>query len=119
LLSLEDYSCEVAIPEAKQACGLIREVLRAQLRNGRKLLIEAGFDSLNRLPVVTSFSKIFLSAHHPDSSTTYLNSALRRTPVSRTLCAILEPAAQPFLAVFLVPFQRPRPTGHFCPVQNN
>ncbi len=31
--------CSLAIPEVKQACGLIREVLRAQIRNGRKLAI--------------------------------------------------------------------------------
>ncbi len=31
--------CSLAIPEVKQACGLIREVLRAQIRNGRKLEI--------------------------------------------------------------------------------
>jgi ArsR family transcriptional regulator len=29
--------CSMAIPEVKHACSLIREVLRAQLRNGRKL----------------------------------------------------------------------------------
>jgi ArsR family transcriptional regulator len=31
--------CSLAIPEVKQACQLIRGVLRAQIRNGRKLLI--------------------------------------------------------------------------------
>src|SRR6266536_2246781 len=31
--------CSLAIPEVKQACGLIREVLRAQVRNGRKLVV--------------------------------------------------------------------------------
>ena len=31
--------CALAIPEVKQACGLIREVLRAQVRNGRKLVV--------------------------------------------------------------------------------
>jgi DNA-binding transcriptional ArsR family regulator len=31
--------CSLAIPEVKQACGLIRDVLRAQLRNGRKLVV--------------------------------------------------------------------------------
>jgi DNA-binding transcriptional ArsR family regulator len=31
--------CSLTIPEVKQACGLIRGVLRAQLRNGRKLSI--------------------------------------------------------------------------------
>jgi DNA-binding transcriptional ArsR family regulator len=31
--------CSLAIPEVKQACHLIRNVLRAQLRNGRKLVI--------------------------------------------------------------------------------
>ncbi len=31
--------CMLAIPEVKQACQLIRDVLRAQLRNGRKLVI--------------------------------------------------------------------------------
>jgi DNA-binding transcriptional ArsR family regulator len=29
--------CSLAIPEVKQACHLIRNVLRAQLRNGRRL----------------------------------------------------------------------------------
>jgi DNA-binding transcriptional ArsR family regulator len=29
--------CALAIPEVKQACRLIRNVLRAQLRNGRRL----------------------------------------------------------------------------------
>lgn len=29
--------CSLAIPEVKQACRLIRNVLRAQLRNGRRL----------------------------------------------------------------------------------
>jgi DNA-binding transcriptional ArsR family regulator len=29
--------CSLAIPEVKQACQLIRNVLRAQLRNGRRL----------------------------------------------------------------------------------
>jgi DNA-binding transcriptional ArsR family regulator len=29
--------CSLAIPEVKQACQLIRDVLRAQVRNGRKL----------------------------------------------------------------------------------
>ncbi len=31
--------CSLAIPEVKQACQLIRNVLRAQIRNGRKLII--------------------------------------------------------------------------------
>jgi hypothetical protein len=31
--------CELAIPEVKQACALIRNVLRAQIRNGRHLEI--------------------------------------------------------------------------------
>jgi len=31
--------CSLAIPEVKQACQLIRDVLRAQVRNGRKLVI--------------------------------------------------------------------------------
>jgi ArsR family transcriptional regulator len=31
--------CFLAIPEVKQACQLIRNVLRAQLRNGRQLAI--------------------------------------------------------------------------------
>ena len=31
--------CSLAIPEVKQACGLIRDVLRAQIRNGRKLVV--------------------------------------------------------------------------------
>lgn len=31
--------CSLAIPEVKQACSLIRGVLRAQLRNGRHLPI--------------------------------------------------------------------------------
>ncbi len=29
--------CSLAIPEVKQACSLIRDVLRAQVRNGRKI----------------------------------------------------------------------------------
>ena len=29
--------CSLAIPEVKQACQLIRSVLRAQVRNGRRL----------------------------------------------------------------------------------
>lgn len=31
--------CYLAIPEVKQACALIRNVLRAQIRNGRRLQI--------------------------------------------------------------------------------
>ena len=31
--------CSLAIPEVKQACALIRRVLRAQIRNGRTLAI--------------------------------------------------------------------------------
>jgi len=31
--------CSLTLPEVKRACGLIREVLRAQIRNGRKLAI--------------------------------------------------------------------------------
>ncbi len=31
--------CSLTIPEVKQACSLIRDVLRAQVRNGRKLVI--------------------------------------------------------------------------------
>ena len=31
--------CRLAIPEVKQACSLIRKVLRAQIRNGRSLAI--------------------------------------------------------------------------------
>jgi DNA-binding transcriptional ArsR family regulator len=31
--------CSLALPEVKTACQLIRDVLRAQLRNGRKLVI--------------------------------------------------------------------------------
>lgn len=31
--------CSLALPEVKHACQLIREVLRAQVRNGRKLVI--------------------------------------------------------------------------------
>lgn len=31
--------CSLAMPEVKQACQLIRDVLRAQVRNGRKLVI--------------------------------------------------------------------------------
>src|SRR5260370_33814648 len=31
--------CSLTIPEVKQACGLIREVLRAQIRNERKLAV--------------------------------------------------------------------------------
>ncbi len=33
----KQISCFLAIPEVKQACQLIRDVLRAQLRNGRSL----------------------------------------------------------------------------------
>lgn len=29
--------CSLTMPEVKHACGLIREVLRAQIRNGREL----------------------------------------------------------------------------------
>jgi ArsR family transcriptional regulator len=31
--------CSLAIPEVKTACSLIREVLRAQVRNGRELVV--------------------------------------------------------------------------------
>ena len=31
--------CALALPEVKDACQLIRNVLRAQLRNGRKLVV--------------------------------------------------------------------------------
>jgi DNA-binding transcriptional ArsR family regulator len=31
--------CSLAMPEVKQACKLIRNVLRAQVRNGRKLVV--------------------------------------------------------------------------------
>jgi DNA-binding transcriptional ArsR family regulator len=31
--------CSLALPEVKQACQLIRDVLRAQVRNERKLVI--------------------------------------------------------------------------------
>lgn len=31
--------CSLAIPEVKQACQLIRDVLRAQIRNERKLVV--------------------------------------------------------------------------------
>lgn len=31
--------CSLAIPEVKQACALIRDVLRAQIHDGRKLAI--------------------------------------------------------------------------------
>ncbi|HEX8984438.1 MAG TPA: metalloregulator ArsR/SmtB family transcription factor [Bryobacteraceae bacterium] len=31
--------CSLALPEVKQACQLIRDVLRAQLRNGSKLVV--------------------------------------------------------------------------------
>jgi DNA-binding transcriptional ArsR family regulator len=31
--------CSLAMPEVKQACQLIRHVLRAQIRNGRKLAL--------------------------------------------------------------------------------
>jgi DNA-binding transcriptional ArsR family regulator len=31
--------CSLAIPEVKVACQMIRDVLRAQIRNGRKLLM--------------------------------------------------------------------------------
>jgi DNA-binding transcriptional ArsR family regulator len=30
--------CHLAIPEVKKACALIRNVLRAQIRNGRRLV---------------------------------------------------------------------------------
>ena len=33
----KNVHCALAIPEVKQACLLIRNVLRAQLRNGRRL----------------------------------------------------------------------------------
>lgn len=33
----KNVHCRLAIPEVKQACHLIRNVLRAQLRNGRRL----------------------------------------------------------------------------------
>lgn len=31
--------CHLAIPEVKKACALIRNVLRAQIRNGRQLVV--------------------------------------------------------------------------------
>jgi DNA-binding transcriptional ArsR family regulator len=31
--------CSLTLPEVKEACQLIRNVLRAQLRNGRKLVV--------------------------------------------------------------------------------
>lgn len=31
--------CQLAMPEVKKACGLIRKVLRAQIRNGNRLEI--------------------------------------------------------------------------------
>ena len=31
--------CHLAIPEVKQACALIRNVLRAQIRNGRQIVV--------------------------------------------------------------------------------
>ena len=31
--------CSLAIPEVKQACQLIRDVLRVQLRNGQKMVV--------------------------------------------------------------------------------
>ena len=31
--------CHLAIPEVKKACALIRDVLRAQIRNGRQLAV--------------------------------------------------------------------------------
>ena len=31
--------CSLTLPEVKEACQLIRNVLRAQLRNGRKLIV--------------------------------------------------------------------------------
>lgn len=31
--------CSLAIPQVKQACGLIRDVLRARLANGRDLVV--------------------------------------------------------------------------------
>jgi len=33
----KQISCHLAIPEVKQACSLIHDVLRAQIRNGRRL----------------------------------------------------------------------------------
>lgn len=33
----KNIHCSLAIPEVRQACHLIRNVLRAQLRNGRRL----------------------------------------------------------------------------------
>jgi ArsR family transcriptional regulator len=33
----KNLHCSLAIPEVKQACQLIRNVLRAQLRNGQRL----------------------------------------------------------------------------------
>jgi DNA-binding transcriptional ArsR family regulator len=33
----KSVDCELALPEVKQACALIRDVLRAQIRNGRNL----------------------------------------------------------------------------------
>jgi len=32
--------CSLTIPEVKQACQLIRDVLRAQIRNGHRLVLE-------------------------------------------------------------------------------
>jgi DNA-binding transcriptional ArsR family regulator len=38
----KNVHCSLAIPEVKQACRLIRNVLRAQLRNGRRLDAQSG-----------------------------------------------------------------------------
>lgn len=35
----KQVQCSLAMPEVKQACHLIRKVLRAQIRNGRKLAV--------------------------------------------------------------------------------
>lgn len=35
----KSVECELAIPEVKKACSLIRSVLRAQIRNGRHLQV--------------------------------------------------------------------------------
>ena len=35
----KQIQCSLAIPEVKQACQLIRNVLRAQIRNGRRLAV--------------------------------------------------------------------------------
>jgi hypothetical protein len=35
----KQVDCSLAIPEVKQACQLIRDVLRAQIRSGQQLAV--------------------------------------------------------------------------------